>query len=640
MVVGALAGGNHSVDIVINAVDNFSGTFNDAKQETRGLTGYVKRNQEAILGMGAAMTGAGVLGVAAIGNVINETSAVNESVNAVTELYGKNADEVLKIGRGAAKSMGMSRTQFNMTAVQFSAFADMIAGKGGDVVNIVENMTTRASDFASMMDLPMGSAIEKFMSGLAGETEVLRDYGINVSAARTKLYAWATGITKAGEELTMQQKIVSRYGLIMKQTERYAGDFVRTSDQWANSQRILQATTTNLKASLGEDLMPMLIKLLDKVQQLVDWFNDLSEGQKEFIIKAGAVATVLALVVGPILLLIGMLPAIASGLGMVAAGLTATTIAGWPLWAIILAIIAVVAIVIVIVRNWGDIMDWLGEKISAIGEWIGNVWDAIKSAFSAGVDFIKKMFLNLTPLGLIIKHWEPIKNFFGNVWQGIKDIFNKGIDFIKKMFLNLTPIGLIIKHWEPIKEFFGNIWQGIKDVFNKGIDFIKKMFLNLTPIGLIIKHWEPIKDFFKDLWEGIKNVFKKGINFVVGLAEGFANIWVKAANTIIGALNSISVNIPDWVPFLGGKTFGVNISKVSEVNLSALKIKPVDDFILTKERELIQPSKNDTIIGAKDFGNMGTNYNFEINIEKVSGTDPDEMAEAFQRELKNRIGVV
>lgn len=69
------------------------------------------------------------------------------------------------------------------------------------------------------------------------------------------------------------------------------------------------------------------------------------------------------------------------------------------------------------------------------------------------------------------------------------------------------------------------------------------------------------------VWAGLKIMFKEGVNYLVGLAEGWANSWVQAANTIIGALNKIKFSIPSWVPGVGGKSFGINIPTVPEVKL-------------------------------------------------------------------------
>jgi tape measure domain-containing protein len=76
----------------------------------------------------------------------------------------------------------------------------------------------------------------------------------------------------------------------------------------------------------------------------------------------------------------------------------------------------------------------------------------------------------------------------------------------------------------------------------------------------VAKNWDMV-------WGGIKTGFKAAVNFLIGIAEGWANSWVGAANIIIGALNKVKFSIPDWVPGVGGKSFGINIPLVPKVEL-------------------------------------------------------------------------
>lgn len=87
----------------------------------------------------------------------------------------------------------------------------------------------------------------------------------------------------------------------------------------------------------------------------------------------------------------------------------------------------------------------------------------------------------------------------------------------------------------------------------------------------IVKNWDMIAEKAKAIWEGIKNTFKGGINFLIGLAEGWANMYVKAVNTIIGALNKIQITIPDWVPKIGGNKWGINLPLAPEVKLPRME---------------------------------------------------------------------
>jgi hypothetical protein len=93
----------------------------------------------------------------------------------------------------------------------------------------------------------------------------------------------------------------------------------------------------------------------------------------------------------------------------------------------------------------------------------------------------------------------------------------------------------------------------------------------MASIGLaiyaVIRQFEEIKESSIAVWTALKAVFAQGASFLIGIAEGWANGWVKAVNVIIGALNKIKFSIPDWVPGAGGKSFGISIPLAKEITL-------------------------------------------------------------------------
>src|SRR6056297_297030 len=246
---------------VAKQLDGVGGAGGKAGQVTgknfsEGFGGQLKRL--GVLAAGALATaGVGRL----LGSSIKQASDLGESLNAVNVVFEESADGIAKIGEAASKNLGLSQTEFNAAAVQFSSFAEKIAGDGGDVVGTIDELTTRGADFASVMNLEVSEALQVFQSGLAGETEPLKKFGIDLSAASVEAYALEAGIVAAGESMTESQKVQARYGALMEQTAKTSGDFANTSDSLANQQRILQAEFTNVQASLGTALIPVLENL-------------------------------------------------------------------------------------------------------------------------------------------------------------------------------------------------------------------------------------------------------------------------------------------------------------------------------------------------------------------------------------------
>lgn len=218
-----------------------------------------KRFSDAAKVIGAAIAFKAVGAVSDfVGSSIDAFSDLNESMNAVEVTFGAASDEVKKLGEESAQSVGLSNAEFNSLAVQMSAFAQTIAGDSGDVAGTIDTLTTRISDFASVMNLDVAEAATLFQSGLAGETEPLRKYGIDLSAARVNAEGLAMGLGDSSGQLSEQEKILVRYETLMDQTDKTAGDFVATSDELANKQRIVNAEMENAKAQIGEGFAPVL----------------------------------------------------------------------------------------------------------------------------------------------------------------------------------------------------------------------------------------------------------------------------------------------------------------------------------------------------------------------------------------------
>ena len=148
------------------------------------------------------------------------------------------------------------------------------------------------------------------------------------------------------------------------------------------------------------------------------------------------------------------------------------------------------------------------------------------------------------------KLWDAFTKIFSNAWEKVKEIFAKIPEWFSNIFSKAWEG--IKTAWDGVKKFFQGIWDGITGVF-KGIgtwfsDIFKKAVEGIKGA------WDGIKDWFGKLWEGIKNVVKAPINWIIG-----------GINSVIDGLNSLSIKVPDWVPFVGGQTWGVNIPKIPKL---------------------------------------------------------------------------
>jgi len=270
----------------------------DIKKATKRLDGLEKQTKQSNAAMkktGGAMGGL-TKGVKAFGAAVAASFAVkavvdfaqasvsaavdlNESINAVNVTFGEAAEGVKELGRTAAENLGLANSEFNSLSVQFSAFVDKIAGSSGQsVVQVLKDLTQRAADFASVMNIDVAEAARLFQSGLAGETEAVRKFGVDLSAAAVNAKALALGLAESSSALTEQDKILARYELLMEQTEKTSGDFANTSDDLANAMRRLSAKFEDAKAKVGEALIPTLESLIPLGEDIIGVLADMGLG--------------------------------------------------------------------------------------------------------------------------------------------------------------------------------------------------------------------------------------------------------------------------------------------------------------------------------------------------------------------------
>ncbi len=151
-------------------------------------------------------------------------------------------------------------------------------------------------------------------------------------------------------------------------------------------------------------------------------------------------------------------------------------------------------------------------------------------------------------LDLFVMLVEPILNLIMTAIQPLIDIFTVLITSILQPVMPILSavaevitgvLGAAIQSIAPLIEGLTSIFQGL-------IDFITGVFS-----GNWSQAWDGIVQVFGGLWDGLVAIVKAPINAVIGLINGAIN-----------ALNKVSVTIPDWVPVVGGQTFGINIPNI------------------------------------------------------------------------------
>jgi len=190
--------------------------------------------------------------------------------------------------------------------------------------------------------------------------------------------------------------------------------------------------------------------------------------------------------------------------------------------------------------------------------------DGIRTIMEGFVDFFTGIFTGdiEKAIGGISKIFDGLKTAVFAVIDGIKDTLLSFLTWLDEKtggkFHGIIEAakGFVTEFFTSTKETLANVLDAVKQIFTGIIQFLTGVFTN---------DWDTA-------WEGVKNIFKGVWNGVVSILEGAINLIIKGLNWLISQMNKISFDVPDWVPDWagGGKTFGINIPSISEVQIPRL----------------------------------------------------------------------
>lgn len=196
-------------------------------------------------------------------------SDLQEVQNVVDVTFGALSKTINEFAQNAITQFGLSE----LAAKQYtSTMGTMLKSMGFNTDAVAEmsmELTGLAGDMASFYNLDAGDAFAKIRAGISGETEPLKQLGINLSVANLEAFALAQGITKSYSAMSQQEQAMLRYKYLLSVTADAQGDFARTSNSWANQIRILAEQFNSIKASIGQGLINALTPVLQFINTLV-----------------------------------------------------------------------------------------------------------------------------------------------------------------------------------------------------------------------------------------------------------------------------------------------------------------------------------------------------------------------------------
>lgn len=255
-------------------------TANTAKK----VDGYVGKIKSAFGKIGKVLGIA--LSVAAIVNFgkqcIELGSDLQEVQNVVDVTFGGMSRAVDEFAQEAIEKFGLSELSAKKYSSTMGAMLKSMGFSTQAAADMSMELTGLAGDMASFYNLSGDDAFAKIRAGISGETEPLKQLGINLSVANLEQFALTQGMNKSYSAMTQQEQALLRYNYLLSVTSDAQGDFARTSDSWANQTKILAERFNSLKAAIGQGLINVFTPVLRVINQVIAKLVEAANAFKRF----------------------------------------------------------------------------------------------------------------------------------------------------------------------------------------------------------------------------------------------------------------------------------------------------------------------------------------------------------------------
>lgn len=388
------------MDIILRAIDKVSPVVDKmAKKSNASFATMQKKFKAAegsLMAVGGAMVIAGGIIAVVSGKLIKMASDAEETSSKFATVFQTVSKESEAMAKNLSRNYGLSSTAAKK---MLGDTGDLLTGfgfTGEAALDLAGKVNELAVDLASFTNYSGGAegASQALTKALLGERESVKLLGISILEEDVK--AKIALMTKQGMtfETERQAKAYATLLIAQEQSKNAIGDFARTSESFANQQRILNARLSELAVTLGEKILPAATKVLSWMVSIVEKVTDWTEKHPvltgilvKFGVALGAlVGTGGLLILGAIAFsrmskavkesldvykyFIKILPLVTAKVWAFTASLLANPITWW-----VIGITAAIAAIVLLWKNWEKISIWISEKIDWIVDkfkWLGD----------------------------------------------------------------------------------------------------------------------------------------------------------------------------------------------------------------------------------------------------------------------------
>ena len=573
-------------DFISGAEDagaSMQGLDETAQSSTQSVGDSVTSAGKSIQGWGKTLTAGVTAPLAGIGIASAlAASDVEELHSKMGFVFEDMKGDVIDWSQTHGDEIGRSEYQLQGYATSLQDTLVPLGFARDDATGLSKDITELGMDLASFNNIAEDDAMDSLQSGIMGNHQALRKFGVVINQNVLDQELLRMGIEGGANAATEAEKAQARYNIITRQTADAHGDAARTSDSLANQWRALKSDVYGLRVEIGQHLVPVVTDLVMFIRELVRIFGTLSpEVQRTVVIVASLVAAL-----GPVLLAIGtmmtlmapaaaMVSGFASSLtGLLAPGMMLTRVLRGLAIAkfmlinpITLLVLALGALIAMFVTDFANIRTQTMRVVEAFAEHLipifnefgitgNNMLAVLSEAWGQFIEFVEPIFERLfewiadrlieaiiwlaevlppvlVALGeafevlgiLIIETMQTLIEVAEFVWPYIRDIILLALELITEAVT--VFIEWLLEFWEEHGEFITEtaieIWETVTEAIVTFVEFIVPIIAEFIEwlLELWEEHAEDLMEQAALTWEWITEVIEEFVEFITPLIAEF-----------------------------------------------------------------------------------------------------------------------
>jgi hypothetical protein len=237
---------------------NFDKGLRKARVELDGFSGVAVSSKAALLGLAAAGGAFAASKIAGgIGSAVVAAGDLTEALGKARIIFGPAAEGMISATEKVGDALGVNKTQYLEAAANIGMVGKAAGMTQDAAAGLGTQMAQAALDAARFNNKPLEQALGAIRSGLIGESEPLRQFGVFLSADAEKAEALRLGIAKTSGALTESQKVTARTSIIMRQLGDAHGNAAATADGASARMEEIGGRWANATATIGKAIQPM-----------------------------------------------------------------------------------------------------------------------------------------------------------------------------------------------------------------------------------------------------------------------------------------------------------------------------------------------------------------------------------------------